>query len=84
MLRSRGFKRAFLQCPFRTGPSDPFSRSGNGLEITTEGAAQYFNGASQNIGVLLGDKFGSTDVDCDCSEAITAAREMLPGENCPA
>jgi putative DNA primase/helicase len=48
------------------------------LEITTEGASQYFNGASQNIGVLLGDKFGSTDVDCDCPEAITAARELLP------
>jgi hypothetical protein len=28
--------------------------------------------------VLLGDKFGSADVDCDCSEAITAARELLP------
>jgi hypothetical protein len=26
----------------------------------------------------LGDKYGSTDVDCDCPEAITAARELLP------
>ena len=48
------------------------------LEITTEGVSQYFQDASQNIGVLLGDKFGSTDVDCDCPEAITAARELLP------
>lgn len=26
----------------------------------------------------MGDKFGSTDVDCDCLEASTAARELLP------
>jgi bifunctional DNA primase/polymerase-like protein len=48
------------------------------LEMTIEVASQYFNGASQNIGLLLGDKFGSTDVDCDCPEASKAAREFLP------
>jgi P4 family phage/plasmid primase-like protien len=48
------------------------------LQITMDNASQYFNGAAQNIGLLLGDKFGSTDVDCDCVEAITAARELLP------
>jgi P4 family phage/plasmid primase-like protien len=48
------------------------------LEITANTASQYFNGASQNIGLLLGDKFGSADVDCDCPEAITGARELLP------
>jgi hypothetical protein len=26
----------------------------------------------------LGDKFGSTDVDCDCPEASRAARKLLP------
>jgi hypothetical protein len=41
-------------------------------------APQYFNSHPQNIGVLLGDKTGSTDVDCDCPEAIAAARELLP------
>jgi hypothetical protein len=48
------------------------------LEITTEAATHYFNGKSQNIGLHLGDKYGSADVDCDCPEAITAARELLP------
>jgi hypothetical protein len=38
------------------------------LEITADGASQYFNGAAQNIRLLLGGKFGSTDVDCDCPE----------------
>ena len=48
------------------------------LEITLDTASQYFDRLPQNIGVLLGDKFGSTDVDCDCPEAITAARALLP------
>ncbi len=48
------------------------------LEITLATASQYFNSAPQNIGLLLGDKFGSTDVDCDCPEAIAVGRELLP------
>ncbi|MGA7408883.1 MAG: phage/plasmid primase, P4 family, partial [Bryobacteraceae bacterium] len=48
------------------------------LEITAETAPQHFNGAQQNIGLLLGDKYGSADVDCDCPEAIAAARVLLP------
>jgi hypothetical protein len=46
--------------------------------MAVEIAPQYFNGAAQNIGLLLGDKFGSTDVDCDCPEAIMGARKLLP------
>ena len=42
-------------------------------------APQYFNGKPQNIGLHLGDKYGSADVDCDCPEAIVAARESAPG-----
>jgi putative DNA primase/helicase len=48
------------------------------LDITADNAGQYFNGLPQNVGLLMGDKFGSTDVDCDCVEAITAARDLLP------
>src|SRR5580698_7244296 len=48
------------------------------LQITVDMASQYFDGDKQNIGLLLGDRFGSTDVDCDCPEAMTAARELLP------
>lgn len=46
--------------------------------MTIEVAPQYFNGKPQNIGLHLGDKYGSTDVDCDCQQAIVAARELLP------
>jgi Bifunctional DNA primase/polymerase, N-terminal len=48
------------------------------LEITADVALQYFNGNQQNMGVHLGDRYGSADVDCDCSEAITIARALLP------
>lgn len=47
------------------------------LEITVDTASQYFNSAPQNIGVRLGDKYGSTDADCDCPEAITAAQFIV-------
>ena len=41
-------------------------------------APHYFNGNPQNISLHPGDKYGSTDVDCDCPEAIAAARDLLP------
>src|SRR5207248_9192886 len=45
---------------------------------TIDTASLYFNDASQSLGLLLGDRLGSTDVDCDCQEAIIAARRLLP------
>jgi len=71
-------QKGFSPVPVPHRSKRPVLKEWQRLEITTEGASQYFNGASQNIGVLLGDKFGSADVDCDCPEAITAARELLP------
>ena len=71
-------QKGFSPLPVPHRSKRPVLKEWQRLEITTEGASQYFNGAAQNIGVLLGDKFGSTDVDCDCPEAITAARELLP------
>lgn len=71
-------QKGFAPVPVPHRSKRPVLKEWQRLEITTEGASQYFNGASQNIGVLLGDKFGSADVDCDCPEAITAARELLP------
>jgi P4 family phage/plasmid primase-like protien len=71
-------QKGFSPVPVPHRSKRPVLKEWQQLEITTEGASQYFNGASQNIGVLLGDKFGSADVDCDCPEAITAARELLP------
>jgi AAA domain-containing protein/bifunctional DNA primase/polymerase-like protein len=42
-------------------------------------AAQVFNGARMNVGVQLGPNSGGlTDVDLDCSEAISIAPYILP------
>jgi hypothetical protein len=71
-------QKGFSPVPVPHRSKRPVLKDWQRLEITTDGASQYFNAASQNIGVLLGDKFGSADVDCDCREAITAARELLP------
>jgi putative DNA primase/helicase len=49
------------------------------LRVNAETAATYFNGAKQNIGVILGKASGGlTDVDLDCPEAIAAAGYILP------
>lgn len=73
-------QKGFSPVPIPHRSMRPVLKEWQRLEITTEGAAQYFNGASQNIGVLLGDKFGSSDVDCDCPEAITAFRDSIRPE----
>src|SRR5437660_10586046 len=71
-------ERGFSPVPIPYRSKKPVLESWQQLDITADTASQFFNVESQNVGVLLGDKFGSTDVDCDCPEAITAARELLP------
>jgi len=71
-------RQGFSPVPVPHRSKRPVLNGWERLEITLDLVSQYFNGAAQNIGLLLGDKFGSTDVDCDCPEAITAARELLP------
>ncbi len=49
------------------------------LRINAETAAAYFNGARQNVGVILGPASGGlADFDLDCAEAIRAAPYILP------
>ncbi len=59
-------------------PDDPEGKHWQDLRITAETANRYFNGAKQNIGVLLGDAHGSADVDLDCPEAVALAPTILP------
>jgi putative DNA primase/helicase len=71
-------QKGFSPVPVPHRSKRPILQGWEQLEITTDAAPQYFNGKSQNIGLHLGDKYGSADVDCDCPEAITAARALLP------
>jgi hypothetical protein len=71
-------QQGFSPVPIPHRSKRPVLKAWEQLEITTDAAPQFFNGAAQNIGLLLGDKYGSADVDCDCPEAIAAARDLLP------
>jgi Bifunctional DNA primase/polymerase, N-terminal len=70
--------RGFCPVPIPRGSKKPVLHGWERLEITHDVASRYFSDLPQNVGVLMGDKFGSTDVDCDCVEAVAAARELLP------
>jgi hypothetical protein len=49
------------------------------LDITAANVGQYFNGAPQNIGVLMGERSGGlTDIDLDCNEAVHLGPHVLP------
>jgi putative DNA primase/helicase len=46
--------------------------------FTAEDLLHCFNGRPQNIGVKVGDAYGTADADCDCMEAVRAARFFMP------
>ena len=75
--------RSFSPVPVRFrskkpyNPEDPQGRNWQELRVTAEAAPRYFNSAAQNIGVLLGDEYGSADVDLDCLEAVRVAPDFL-------
>lgn len=75
---------SFLPVPVRLrskkpyNPDDPHGKGWQNLRITAETAERYFARSPQNIGVLLGDDFGSADVDLDCKEAMVLASRFLP------
>jgi putative DNA primase/helicase len=73
-LIDRGFY--LVPVPFRE--KKPVLDSWQNLRIGKADASQYFNGQRQNVGIILGAPYGETDVDCDCCEAVTAARYLLP------
>jgi hypothetical protein len=71
-------ERHFWPIPIPFREKAPVIRDWTSLRITAETAPQYFNGKESNIGVILGDNYGSTDIDLDSEEAIWAAQELLP------
>src|ERR1035441_67034 len=73
-------QKGYSPVPIPHRSKRPVLKEWEQLEITTDAAPQYFNGNQQNIGVHLGDKYGSADVDCDCPEAISVARTLLRSE----
>lgn len=70
--------RGYLVVPIPHREKKPVITEWPKLRITPEDIPKYFNGFPQNLGVILGDDYGSADVDLDCDEALRAAREFLP------
>jgi len=71
-------ERHFWPIPIPFREKAPAMRDWTSLRVTAENAPQYFNGKDSNIGIILGDDYGSTDIDLDSEEAIWAAQELLP------
>ena len=71
-------ERGFSPVPVPYQSKRPILNGWQQLQISCETAHEYFDGDAQNIGIHLGDRHGSADVDCDCPEAIAAARALLP------
>src|SRR5262249_3500365 len=65
--------------PVPLGSKAPKSRNWQKLRITEQNAPRYFNGAAQNIGILLGKASNwLVDVDLDCPEALSLSARFLP------
>jgi RecA-family ATPase len=63
--------------PYRT--KAPSGSAWQTRQIDATAAPRFFNGAPQNIGIVLGPSSnGLTDIDLDCAEAIAVAPYVLP------
>jgi hypothetical protein len=67
----------FFPVPVPHGEKRPVLDGWQKLRITLAEVPMYFNGAPQNVGLILGVG-GLADVDLDSPEAIAAAPEFLP------
>jgi hypothetical protein len=71
--------RGFAVVPIGHKQKAPKIKAWEKLDITADNAGKFFNGAEQNIGVLLGARSnGLVDVDLDCTEAVRLAPYFLP------
>src|SRR3954447_23916111 len=75
----RYIRRSWNPVPIPYRAKGPTVRGWQKRVIDETSAPRYFNGAAQNVGVVLGPTSkGLTDVDLDCAEAIALAPYLLP------
>jgi hypothetical protein len=70
--------RGLLPIPIPHGEKAPKLHDWPALRLSKADLPQYFNGAPANLGLILGDQYGTTDVDLDYAEAVAIAGELLP------
>ena len=72
-------KRGWNPVPVPYREKGPRGKSWQTRIIDAAAAPSFFNGASMNVGVILGpSSHGLTDVDLDCAKAIAIAPYILP------
>ena len=71
-------RRGYYPIPVPFRDKKPILEAWQKLRIDESQVRSYFDGKPQNVGVLLGDERGSADIDCDCLEAVAAAKELAP------
>ncbi len=75
-------ERGFHPIPVLYRTKKPELKGWPSLRLAEADLATYFNDQQpHNIGIILGDEYGSADVDLDCTEAIAAAAVLLPSTN---
>ena len=62
--------------PYRT--KKPVMQGWPNFRPTVDDLPKYFDSKPQNIGIILGDETGVSDVDCDVPEALVPAAMLLP------
>src|SRR3954471_15934310 len=72
-------RRGWSPVPIPCRTKVPVLRDWQALRINEATAPRYFNGAPQNVGVILGGASGNlVDADLDCREAVTLGSTFLP------
>lgn len=71
-------ERGLIPIPIPTREKAPKLDGWPSLRLKRDDLAKHFNGAPQNLGIILGDDFGTLDIDLDCDSAIAVAGELLP------
>jgi hypothetical protein len=72
-----GRRWAPVPVPYRK--KKPIITDWGNLRITEADAPRFFNGAPQNVGIILGEaSHGLADVDLDTAEAVAVAPYLLP------
>ena len=71
--------RGWSPIPIPHREKGPLIDAWQDIRVNAETAAGYFNGAKQNVGIILGKASGGlTDLDLDCPEAIAGAPYIMP------
>jgi hypothetical protein len=71
-------RAGLLVVPIPPRQKKPVLESWQTLRLGEADLPKHFNGHPSNIGIILGDEYGTADVDLDAPETVAAAEELLP------